>query len=263
MTELYRAQHGEDRWLERHFRNASDGVFVEVGAHDGLTFSNTYRLETLGWRGVLVEPDPDRAAACRVNRPQAHVFECACLGPSAPPEITFHKVVEFDAMSTATMTDFHESRLRESGYSTRTTTVRARTLDTLLEEAGLLHVDFVSIDVEEGELEVLRGFDICRWKPRVVMIESNGAERKPEIREYFNARGYTFLRTIVINDIYVPVIGLGLMTRTIDAGAYLAKQWWPQIRSQPVVRGAVELARRVGIVRLLKQTMEPPRTPND
>lgn len=255
MTEpLYRSQHGEDRWLERHFRGTPEGVFVEVGAHDGLTLSNTYRLEQLGWRGVLVEPDPERAAAARVNRPRSHVFECACLAPSAPPEIMFHKVVEFDAMSTATMTDFHLDRLRDAGYSTSTFTVRVRPLDALLEEAGLSRVDFVSIDVEEGEIEVLRGFDLCRWRPRVVMVESNGPDRKPEIRDYFNARGYTFMRSIAINDIYVPLVGLRAVTRLIDSGAYMAQRRWPELRKQPAVHAAIELARRSGIVRLLRST---------
>lgn len=253
MTETrYPAQHGEDRWLERYFRGVHDGVFVEVGAHDGLTLSNTYRLEQLGWRGVLVEPDPERAAAARVNRPRSRVFECACLAPNAPAEVTFHKVVEFDAMSTATMSDFHLDRIRNAGYSTSALTVRVRTLDALLEEAGFSRVDFVSIDVEEGEIEVLRGFDVCRWQPRVVMVESNGAERKPEIRDYFNARGYTFMRSIAINDIYVPVIGLSAVTRLIDTGAYMAKQRWPALRRQPAVHAAIELAKRTGVVRLLR-----------
>src|SRR4029077_1746907 len=61
MTESYRSQNGEDRWLEAHFGGKRSGFFVEVGAYDGVNLSNTYHFEQTGWTGVLVEPDPEMA----------------------------------------------------------------------------------------------------------------------------------------------------------------------------------------------------------
>ena len=55
------------------------GFYVEVGAYDGKVISNTYYFEQLGWTGALVEPHPEKAAACRVNRPRSRVFECAAV----------------------------------------------------------------------------------------------------------------------------------------------------------------------------------------
>ena len=57
----FRAQNGEDRWLDTYFQGKREGYFVEVGAYDGVDLSNTYHFEQIGWHGVLVEPDPDNA----------------------------------------------------------------------------------------------------------------------------------------------------------------------------------------------------------
>jgi len=65
---LYRAQFGEDRILWQVFKRRHHGYFIEVGAYDGITLSNTYFLEQMGWTGLLVEPIPElcqRAAQVR------------------------------------------------------------------------------------------------------------------------------------------------------------------------------------------------------
>ena len=64
----YRAQNGEDRWLDAYFGGKRGGFYVEVGAYDGRHLSNTYHFEQIGWSGVLVEPDALMAAQCRLNR---------------------------------------------------------------------------------------------------------------------------------------------------------------------------------------------------
>lgn len=249
----YQAQHGEDRWLEQYFRGRPPGVFVEVGAHDGVFLSNTYLLETLGWRGILVEPDPEKSQLCRQNRPTAQVFECACLGPSNAAEVTFHRVLETNVLSTATMTDFHAQRLREWGMSTAQTKVRARTLDSVLEESGAKSIDVLTIDVEEGELEVLRGFDLLRWHPSVVMVESNGRWRNNEVREYFTARGYAFLKAIAINDIYVPVWTLSGLTGTVDGFLYAARHKLPTLIRRDLTGAARSLARQMGLRKITRR----------
>ena len=126
----------------------------------------------MGWRGVLVEPDPEKAARCRVNRPHSKVFQCAAVSDPTLREITFHMVPEGQVYSTAKLTPEHEKRITgRYGLTFKTVMVPARTLDSILAEAGLHTIDFVSIDVEEGELEVLEGFDIgaggrrwCWWR---------------------------------------------------------------------------------------------------
>jgi FkbM family methyltransferase len=232
----YQAQHGEDRWLEAFFKGKgrgqekTDGFFVEVGAYDGVVLSNSYFFESVGWTGVLVEPDPVKAARCRDNRPRSQVFECAAVASPATHEITFYAVERGQVYSTINMTDEHRRRLEEYGLGFRETRVRAMTLDAILESAGARTVDFVTIDVEEGEIEVLKGFDIERWRPAAVMVETNSRFRKPEIRRYFVDHGYVFRHSVVNNDIYVPLGYPPLLTGFVDGASYILRRGARKIR---------------------------------
>jgi FkbM family methyltransferase len=215
----YRSQNGEDRWLDSHFGRKRSGFFVEVGAYDGVNLSNSYHFEQNGWTGVLVEPDPDMAERCRRERPRSLTFECAAGGPDSAGEISFFKVAGGEAYSTTSLTAAHRERLDRLGLAWREVRVRVRTLDSILEEARAPRVDFVSIDVEGGELAVLRGFDIRRWKPAVVIVETNSAVRDPGIRRYFVANGYAYRHSIDVNDFYLPAetVPAGVL----DATSYL------------------------------------------
>ena len=219
-VDSYRSQNGEDRWLEAHFGKKRSGFFVEVGAYDGVNLSNTHHFEQSGWNGILVEPDPDMAERCRRQRPRSSVFECAAGDPAGPREIAFFKVTGGEAYSTTSLSAEHRERLERMGLAWREVRVAVRTLDSMLEEVQASRIDFVSIDVEGAELSVLRGFDIRRWKPDVVFVETNAARRDPEVRRYFVGNGYAYHHSIDVNDFYLPAIG---MPANLLDGAQYAK----------------------------------------
>lgn len=217
----YQAQHGEDHWLERYFKGEPPGFFVEVGAYDGIVVSNTYFLESIGWTGILVEPDPAKAARCRANRPKCRVYECAAVGSEAMREVTFNVVDGAGIYSAAgELTLLQQKRLEGWGLRSRAMTVAAKTLDTILTEANPPQVDFVSIDVEGGEVDILKGFDMTRWRPRVVMVEVNSRVRSAGIRDAFRRRGYVYLTSIEINDVYVPLTELRSLATAVDGARY-------------------------------------------
>ena len=72
------SQNGEDVLIHKFFGGRRTGRYVEVGAYDGVGFSNTYFLDALGWDGILVEPAPHQAEACRRSRPHSRVVHAAC-----------------------------------------------------------------------------------------------------------------------------------------------------------------------------------------
>src|ERR1700690_206325 len=197
---LYQSQHGEDRWLERYFRGKREGFYVDVGAYDGVVISNTYYFEKIGWSGILLEPNPTKAELCRQNRPASRVFECAAVSTTETTHVEFLDVPGGEVYSTVVPSEFNLERLKDYGLSSRRLMVQARTLDSILAEVAPAQIDFVSIDVEGAELEVLKGFDIARWRPRLVMIESQMA-RRSEVAKYFTTRGYVYLHSININDV--------------------------------------------------------------
>jgi FkbM family methyltransferase len=149
------------------------GFFVEAGAHDGFTQSNTYYLERFrGWRGVLIEPIPAQAAAALRSRPAATIVQCALV--SAADAGCQVRMRFGDLMSTV-------EGARDSawaGHGTRLgwhdpydIDVPARTLSSVLDEVEAPEIDLLSLDTEGSEAAALSGLDLDRHAPRYVLVE--------------------------------------------------------------------------------------------
>ena len=171
---------GIDRRLEKYL-TCENGFFVEAGANDGFAQSNTYYLERLrGWRGVLVEPIPRLYHACVRERPKSWVFNCALVSTDHDgSDVTMlnsglMSVVEGARKSRAADLE-HVQRGQElqglEGYSE--VAVPARTLTSILDEAGVEEIQFFSLDVEGYELSVLKGLDLQKYRPEYMLIETN------------------------------------------------------------------------------------------
>jgi FkbM family methyltransferase len=189
----YYAQFREDRILEIIFHGKTSGVCVEVGAHDGITGSNTFLFEKKGWKCVLVEPIPE---LCEKIRQCRSGFLVNCAASSSTGEASFHVANSIDSWSALDIPDANKERLASGQETVREITVRTRKLDDILEEAGVHAIDFLSIDVEGHELEVLRGLSIDRFTPRILIVEDNQFPSNADVSGYLTARGYrSFLRT--------------------------------------------------------------------
>lgn len=172
----FMSQHAEDVLLWELLGPKADGFFIEAGAFDGYHLSATYALECLGWRGVLVEPLPERAAECRARRTRSRVVQAALSRRGAGGTAAFQSVADEHGGMLSYMAGqadaTHAERVRKGAYATRSVTVPVTTLDEVL--AGYAGpIDVAVLDVEGHEPEVLDGFDLARWKPRVLMIEDN------------------------------------------------------------------------------------------
>lgn len=147
--------------LRRHV--PEPGVFVEAGAVDGYFESNTYELETFhGWRGVLIEPVPGMFQRIKHNRPHAVAVNCALVADAVATPF-----VEIEAAHAL-------SRVIGPGGQPRggpVVRVPARTLASILDEQAIGQVDLLSLDVEGYEIEVLKGLDFARHRPRFMIIE--------------------------------------------------------------------------------------------
>jgi FkbM family methyltransferase len=172
--------HGLDRKLERHL-DFDGGVFVEAGANDGVEQSNTYYLEKFrGWTGLLVEPVPALAEACRRNRrvPVAEAALAAEEKPGATVEIHCAGLMSTvaGALGSAEATARHVALgldVQPGLRGTRCERVPARTLSALLDETGITRaIDLLSLDVEGAEVAALRGIDYSRHAPRFICVEA-------------------------------------------------------------------------------------------
>lgn len=178
------SQAEQDDWLVDYFWGRT-GVAVDVGANDGRFFSNTLRLEELGWYVLCIEPNPMNHAALIRNRKHVALFG----------------VMDYDGTADLVVgADQHGPTLPGSSitpYDSETYNVLerfpvpVRTLNTLLDEAGITGpIDFLAMDMEGGEAHALRGLDLDRYAPRLITVEDNHPPKPalPECRAILEGR---------------------------------------------------------------------------
>jgi FkbM family methyltransferase len=193
------AQFGEDRILERIFSDQGHGYCVEVGAYDGRTGSASYLFEQKGWDCLLVEPIPGLADEIRRHR-RSVVRNCAVSAQEG--EATFYVAEDVEQMSTLVLTPGHQEWIHDAGGAVTTITVPTTRLDTLLAEVGFPRIDFITIDVEGHESEVLRGFSLEKHRPRVVILEDNAEEGQSTVSRYMAECGYLNFKRTGVNEWY-------------------------------------------------------------
>ncbi len=205
----YYGQHGEDFVLMRFFDHKPVGFYIDVGAFDGLFLSNSYAFEKHGWEGLCIEPHPQFYSRCRDLRVNAKCINVACAREDNAMGIEFFAEEsgllsgakkERDAEVAGT---YDRQGLTFGGFET--TTVAAARLSTLLETyaPAVAEIDFLSLDVEGTELEVLRGLDMARFKPRVLIVEANDDAAKRATDRYLSDFEYINARTDEVNSFYV------------------------------------------------------------
>ncbi len=169
-----------------------NGMFVEAGANNGKSQSNTLFLERCrGWKGILVEPIPELYEACRTYRTKCRVFNAALVSddyPSDTIQMEYCNLMSLvsGAMKTEGADADHIARGAEvQGVQPYTLTVPARTLSSILDDAGIQQIDLLSLDVEGFEGSALRGLDLDRHAPTYILVEQRFPE---EIESYLGSR---------------------------------------------------------------------------
>lgn len=198
-----------EEWLIRdYFDGKRDGVFVDVGAWQYRTASNTYALEIdHGWSGIAIDAQEKFREGYEKNRKRTKFF-CNFVSDKSTGKKEFF-VPEESAMASGVIKNKGAGKIEE------TLQVLEITLDDLLDREGVKKVDFLTMDIELSEPAALRGFDIKRFQPALVCIEvvvAAGPEFSAEIHGYFTKNGYTknelWSRIDSHNSYYVPASSL-------------------------------------------------------
>lgn len=194
------SQCGQDKYLyDNFFKDKKNGVFLDIGAHDGITFSNTYFFEkSLGWTGICIEPIPEvfeKLANCR-----SALCVQGCVG-DRNETVDFLKVSGYPEMLSGILTNYdprHLERIEKEiilyGGSYEIIPVQCYKLNDLLSQNRIRHVDYLSLDIEGGELDVLKSIDYDTIFIDIIDVENN--YNYPDMKEFLNSKGYTLITSI-------------------------------------------------------------------
>ncbi len=178
------SQGNEELIVRDFFGDSRNGTFVDVGCAAPNDCSTTCYLEKhLGWSGLGIDAQVQYGAAFEVERPRT-VFENFIVTDHEGTVEDFYRVPYAPGLSSTSKV----RRVFGRTWTTRRVSVPTTTLNSILERHGITSIDFLSIDVEHSEPKVLAGFDIVRFRPRLVCIEYPG---DPDaISQYFAKHGY-------------------------------------------------------------------------
>ncbi len=182
----------QDLWVLYMLAEKREGFFVEAGACDGLSLSNTLLLEkNYGWSGILAEPNQDWHAALENNR-SARISHF-CLAAESNKNVDFlatNDRPELSRIADIVPNDVHErngNRANAKHYKVPTISLT----DLLCQCEAPKYIDYLSLDTEGSEFEILRTFDFDEYKFGLITVEHAGEETKREaIRKVLVSKGY-------------------------------------------------------------------------
>lgn len=187
------AQNHEDVVLNRVFQNQSKGFYIDVGAYHPIHDSVTYYFYQRGWQGINIEPHVEYYREFEHVRPRDINLNLAVSNRQGPvhfyhcTSVPNHEGI--NGLSSASWENVR--RLTEVGCMFEEHTVEAATLDQICSNHVRSTIDFLTIDVEGHEGEVLQGIDLTRWRPRVILVEDTApvAIGVSAIQNQFEQRG--------------------------------------------------------------------------
>src|SRR5262245_1102858 len=198
------AQRFEDLYLMRCFAGGSDGFYIDIGSGHPVYDNTSFAFYLKGWHGITVEPNPDLARLAKAVRPRDRHVE-ALLGATVG-EATFYLVDDFHGLSTMIEGHAHAAQA-QFGKSSRPITRPVTTLDELCRQHAPSTFEFLKIDVEGAEREVLLNGDWHRFRPKVVVAEALApytlAPAWPAWEPFLAQHGYRYVWFDSLNRYYL------------------------------------------------------------
>lgn len=198
----YTSQAGQDHVVDRLMKGKRGGTFVDVGGYDGVSGSNTYYLEAMrGWTGALVEPVRAQIAKAEVMR------TCPCLEVAIAPtsgEADFIEITEGYTQMSGLASSYDANLLKtvrsDKRHKENVVKVKTMTLTEVLKKVGLVNPDFISLDIEGGEIACLKAFPFADHDVKIWSIENNTGT--PEIKTIMDEQGYDLIEFCGPDEVY-------------------------------------------------------------
>ncbi len=198
-----------DRKLEKYL-NFEKGFFIEAGANDGYSQSNTYFLERKRkWSGILVEGIPELFEKAKKQRVRSVVHNCALVSNEfSDSTVLMHYAHLMSVVQGSLKTEDEQNKHIKAGVDSQnleksySVTVPARTLESVLDEfSNLPDIDFFSLDVEGYELDVLKGTNLAKYRPKYILVEILVKARFfEEVNSFLESHNYEMIEKLSHHD---------------------------------------------------------------
>ena len=208
-TIKYYSQFGQDKFLDQKiFKGKENGIFVEIGADDGITNSNTYFFEKFrNWSGICVEPRKKSFTNLIINR-NAICENCCISDVITNKKLKFLEITGEEEQLSGLLEKYdkrHLDRVKkvigENNVLKNTIDINCDNLNNLTDRHNIKHIDYCSIDTEGGELDILKSIDFSKISIDIISVENNFNSK--EFENFLIKKGYVKIESIVIDDIYV------------------------------------------------------------
>lgn len=201
------SQYYQDRIINLALKGKKNGVFLDIGAHDGVTFSNTLYFErNKNWTGLCIEPIPDIFEQLKANRNCA-LENCCILNSDrvvtfrsvSPPLDMLSGILEFfDQEHIARIDDMVSKLTKEKGF--QDIPVPGKNINGLLRKHNLHTIDYCSIDTEGAELSIVKSIDFEKFNILSLTIENN--KNRTELKPFLESLGYACY-SMGLDDLYI------------------------------------------------------------
>jgi len=207
-----KSQHKQDEFVINHFKQKKRGIFLDIGAHDGISLSNTFVLEKeFGWTGICIEPMEEE-----YNRLVKHrnciTYNCAIYDTNGTEKFTqVETMLEYDGypdmlsgITKEIPIEGMSAILSESqrlGAKMKIIDVSTRILNEILEENKIYEIDFLSIDTEGSELKILKSIDYDKFHIKVITCEYG--KPGPDLKDFLQSKNFSFIKKLGGDEIFI------------------------------------------------------------
>ena len=196
----FKSQIKQDEYISKFiFNNCKNGFFVEIGALNGITLSNTYYFEKeLGWKGICIEPNPKYRDDLSNNR--------ICYKDYSPVYSSNDIDINFSITNLGGELSGITKHLDNIGEFKvdQIINIKTKTLTKILDEINApTHIQYLSIDVEGAEIEVLKGINFDKYIFDYINIEHNYKPIRGDIHKFLYSKGYMFSRWNKFDDEFI------------------------------------------------------------
>ncbi|CAM4406986.1 methyltransferase, FkbM family [Pedobacter westerhofensis] len=190
----YYSQFGQDQYiLETFFSSQMSGTYVDIGAYDGVLISNTYAFAKRGWTGYCIEPLEDIYQQLVKNRPESVCINAIISDSTGESE--FLSISDGPRMLSGEMSKYHPDHLKRidtelirDGGTKELIRIKSYRFEDVIRHHI---VDLLSVDVEGGELDILKSIDYDKYYIKIITVENNYGD--PEIAEFMKSVGFDYV----------------------------------------------------------------------